>query len=94
MRAHYTQGAHTVSAVLQFDEAGDLVDFVSDDRLRASADGKQFVQERWSTPVGEYGRFGRWRGPTRGQGRWHPPAGDFTYLEIELLDLEVNGASP
>jgi hypothetical protein len=93
-QAHYTAGSNTISAVLSFNEAGELVDFVSDDRLAASTDGKQFVRQRWSTPVREYRRFGPFRVFTRGEGRWHPPAGDYAYLEIELLGLEVNGPPP
>jgi hypothetical protein len=50
-RAHYTVGPNTVSAVLSFNDAGEWVDFVSDDRSALSADGKEFVRQRWSTPV-------------------------------------------
>ncbi|MCG8554254.1 MAG: hypothetical protein MJD61_03045 [Proteobacteria bacterium] len=94
-RGHYTVGSNTVSAVLWFGETGDLVDFVSDDRLAASRDGKHFVQQRWSTPVGQYRNFGPVRVPGRGEGRWHPPEGEYAYLEIELLDLQLNpGVQP
>ena len=89
-RGFYTVGTNTISAVLHFNEADELVNFVSDDRLAASADGSTFVRQRWSTPVRARGRFGRVRVLTRGEGRWHSPEGDFAYLEIELLDLGVN----
>ena len=49
-----TYGDETVTARLTFDGSGDLVDFLSGDRRRASADGKTFTQEPWSTPVGDY----------------------------------------
>ncbi|MFZ5824588.1 MAG: DUF6544 family protein [Bacillota bacterium] len=91
VRGYYTVGANTISAVLIFNEAGELVDFVSDDRLAASADGKQFLPRRWSTPVGEYRSFGPWRVCSRGDGRWHPEEGEFSYIELELLDLQING---
>lgn len=90
---HYTAGPNTVSAVLHFNEAGELVDFVSDDRLAASPDGTEFVRQRWSTPVEAYRDFGGWRVMSRGEGRWHPPEGEFVYFEAELLELEVNGGS-
>lgn len=89
-RAHYTVGPNTISALVSFNEAGELVDFVSDDRLAASGDGNELTRQRWSTPVGEYRRFGPFRVATRGEGRWHPPEGDYAYLEIELLDLVIN----
>jgi hypothetical protein len=92
--ARFTHGAHTISAVLYFNDYCELVDFVSDDRLAASQDGSEFVKMRWSTPVRDYRSFGPRRVATRGQGRWHPAEGDYAYLEIELLDLQVNGPAP
>jgi len=70
---------------------GELVDFVSEDRLAASPDGTEFTPQRWSTLVGDYRDFGSRRAPTRGVGRWHPAAGDFTYIELKLIELEFNG---
>jgi hypothetical protein len=90
-RAFYAAGRDTISAVLHFNEAGELVDFVSDDRLVASPDGTDFNPQRWSTPLRDYRTVGGWHVGTRGEGRWHPPEGAFTYLEIELLQLETNG---
>lgn len=92
-RGHFTVGSVTVSAVLSFDEAGELVDFVSDNRLAASADGTESTRRRWSTPIGDYRSFGPWRVSSRGEGRWHPPGGEFSYVELELTGLEVNGGS-
>lgn len=90
-RAHYTVGANTVSAVLVFNDAGELVNFVSDDRLMASPDGKTFTRMRWSTPVGDYRSFGTRRVMTRGEGHWHAPGGEFSYLEIALQEFEATG---
>jgi hypothetical protein len=90
-RAAYTVGPNTVSAVLHFDELGDLVDFVSDDRSAASSDGRALVRQRWSTPLSDYRTFGPWRVAGRGEGRWHPADGaDFVYIELELIELSVN----
>lgn len=44
MRATYSNADHAVTATLVFDEAGDLVDFVSDDRSMASSDGRTFTR--------------------------------------------------
>ncbi len=89
-RAWYTVGDRTISAVLHFDESGELVDFVSDDRLAASADGKTFRPLRWSTPVSAYRNFGERRLFSKGKGLWHSPEGEFAYIELELSELEVN----
>ena len=91
-RAWYTAADRTVSAVLHFEASGELVDFVSDDRLAASGDGTTFRPLRWSTPVSDYRDFGQRRLFSRGEGRWHPPEGEYVYLELELVALEVNRA--
>ena len=90
VRAHYTVGSSTISAVLSFNDAGELVDFVSEDRMVASPDGRQFTRRRWSTPVSHYRTFGQRRVSTRGQGLWHRPESDFVYIELELTDLQTN----
>ena len=89
VRGTYTNGKHTVSAELLFDEDGDLVDFVSDDRFAADPGGKSFTRRRWSTPVGDYQmRHGR-RLASVGSAVWHAPApdGTFAYLELTLADV-------
>jgi Family of unknown function (DUF6544) len=104
VRATFANAGHTVSAVLAFDEAHRLVDFVSDDRLRASSDGTTFTPMRWSTPIGGYRAFGGRLVGAVGRGRWHPaemPAFDYlefnvddiTYLEVrDSRDLDTEGA--
>lgn len=56
--ATYTNAGHTVSATLTFNDAHDSVDFLSDDRLRSSPDGRTFAPQRWSTPIQDYRMFG------------------------------------
>jgi hypothetical protein len=86
-RATFTNGAHTVTADLFFDAAGELVDFASDDRSQASPDGKTFERMRWTTPLREYRGFGPWRVSTRAETLWHPQAGPFAYGQFELVDI-------
>ena len=82
----------SVSADLVFDDAGDLVDFVTDDRLRAGAAGQAFVAQRWSTPLQHYAALGHRRMATRGRGVWHAPEpeGTFAYLEYNLDAVAYN----
>jgi hypothetical protein len=95
VRGAFTRGAHTVSAVLVFNDAHELTDFVSDDRLAASADGKRFVAQRWSTPLRGYRSFGATRIAAIGEGRWHAPDpdGEFTYIEFHVDDIVYNATS-
>lgn len=93
-RAHFTNGAHTVTATLHFDARGLLSDFRSNDRSRASPDGKTFTQPPFSTPVRGYQRYGAYRLARHGEARVHPPEGAFTYGEFELLEIAYNVRTP
>jgi hypothetical protein len=92
VRGTYTYGVNTVSAELTFDDDHQLVDFVSDDRSAASADGTTFTLQRWSTPISGYRALGSWRLGTIGEGHWHAPDGEFAYLEYRLDDITYNAA--
>jgi hypothetical protein len=89
-RARYTRGSETIAAELVFDDGGDLVDFVSDDRSAASSDGKSFTLVRWRTPVRGYRAFGPRRVMTTAEARWEPASGAFTYLELELVAIDYD----
>ncbi len=97
VRGAYTNGTQTVTAELTFNEAGDLVDFSSEDRLRASADGRSFTPQRWSTPLSGHrvDAHGQ-RVLTAGEGRWlaSAPEGWFTYVELHFDDIVYNVHSP
>jgi hypothetical protein len=95
VRGEFTDGDQTVSAVLTFNPEHDLVDFVSDDRTRASADGKSFTSQRWSTPLtGQHDVDGQ-RVIGLGRGLWNTeqPEGSFTYLEFYLDAIDYNVAT-
>jgi hypothetical protein len=81
-----------VAAELSFNPDGDFVDFVSDDRLRASPNGKSFTRRRWSTPVRDYRTVGSRQLFTKGEGRWHAPQpeGEFAYIEFSVDDIYYN----
>ncbi len=96
VRATFTNLTHTVSAVLSFNAAGELIDFVADGRGAMSADGKSFVEMRWSTPLRDYRAFGVHRVAAHGEGVWHAPGGNFAYLEFDLdrVDFNVSATVP
>ena len=79
-------GEQTVSATLTFDAEHRLVCFVSDDRLRASRDGKSFIRQRWSTPIRRFSRAGGRLIAVDGEARWHSSGreGVFSYLEFSV----------
>jgi hypothetical protein len=91
VRAVFTNAGHTISATLLFDEAGRLVNFVSDNRLQFSP-GAEPRRTRWSTPISAY----RAAAPPimeRGDARWSEEDGDFVYIELTLDDVAYNVTS-
>jgi hypothetical protein len=87
-RAHFTNKGVTITADLIFNEQGQLVNFISDDRFAAeNGDMKQY---RFSTPVRDYKEINGYRLPTYGEAVWHYPDGDFSYGKFHLQDLEYN----
>ena len=89
-RARFSIGTQTIHATLLFDDHGLLTNFLSDDRSRASSDGKSFSRHRFSTPVREYRAFGAIRLPAHGEARYFLPQGEFTYGEFDLQDVAYN----
>lgn len=90
VRGVFTNADQKVSAELTFDDEGNLADFVSEDRLRASSDGKSFTPQTWSTPLsGHRDAQGR-RLISSGEGRWRDPQGWFTYVELTFDDIRYN----
>lgn len=87
-RVAFTLGPNTVSAELVFNGAGELVDFVSDDRGMLEKDGSLRIL-RWRTPMGNYRDFDGWRLASEGDAIWHRPEGPFTYGHIQLTSYEA-----
>lgn len=92
VRGTFTDADQTVSAVLTFNDEHDLVDFVSDDRTRASADATSFTRRRWSTPLSGHRELAGRRILTAGEGVWGALGSEepFTYLEFRLDDIVYN----
>ena len=84
-----TNGKYAVSAILYFNELGELIQFMSDDRSALQDDGtvKNF---RWTTPVSDYKEFEGRKVPTVGKTIWHYPEGDFTYGVFTLKHIKYN----
>ena len=76
----------TITATLFFNEKGQLVNFVSDDRYAIS----EKRQYRFSTPVGDYKNFNGYNLPGYGEAVWHYPDGEFTYGKFYLQDVMYN----
>ena len=82
-------GLYKVSAILYFNDIGELINFVSDDRS-ALQDNGTLRKARWSTPVRNYRDFEGRKIPTYGETIWNYPEGDFTYGIFNLTGIAYN----
>ncbi|MDO8951623.1 MAG: hypothetical protein Q7U86_03300 [Draconibacterium sp.] len=89
VKAKFTNGQITVSAILTFDEEGKLMNFLSYDRFE-TADGKIYINNPWETPVKEYRKFGDYYLPSKADIIYKRPDGDFCYLEFRLEEIKYN----
>jgi hypothetical protein len=90
-RATMSYGGVTASAIIYFNEKGEMTDFVA--RRYMSVDGG-YSLETWSTPIKEYREINGIRLPVKGEGVWKLSSGDFTYISLEVTDIEYNNPSP
>jgi hypothetical protein len=93
VRAAFTYRGITIRAILRFDEAGDLVDFESEDRYQTT-NGRTYARYPWRTPVRDYRDFGGRRIWTQGEAIWIMPTGPFSYGEFRLKTIEYNPPGP
>ena len=85
-KAIFTNRGISISAILYFNEAGQLINFTSDDRT-AITDMKQY---RFSTPVTDYKNINGINVLTDGEAIWHYPDGEFVYGKFNLTSIEYN----
>ncbi|MCB1191917.1 MAG: hypothetical protein H7A23_04715 [Leptospiraceae bacterium] len=85
----FKNGPFTVSAILYFNDMGELINFVSEDRYALQDDGT-LKRARWSTPVKDYKEFNGIKVSTYGKAIWHYPEGNFTYGIFHLKDIRFN----
>jgi len=91
VKAKFTNYKITVSAVLMFNQQGELVDFISEDRYYCE-DGKNYLPYRWSTPIKNYIDIKGRKVPSYGEAVWHMPDGEYCYAMFDLKEIEYNCA--
>lgn len=84
-----SNGKYIVSAILYFNEAGALINFVSDDRYALQDDGS-LKQLPWVTPISDYKEIEGRMIPTYGKTIWKYTEGDFTYGVFKLKSIKYN----
>ena len=86
VRGTFTNQGVTISAMLYFNNEGQLVNFISNDRWDVSA----MKQYPFSTPVSQYRNLNGYTLPTYGEAIWHYPDGDFVYGKLEIKNVAYN----
>ncbi len=84
VQATFSNAGITVSAVLTFDSAGDLVGFTSADRAHSREPAT------WSTPISDYRVIDGIRIGARGDANWIEPSGEWTYGRFEITSIAYN----
>lgn len=87
--AKFTNGNITVSAKLFFNEKGELVNFLSNDRFETS-DGKTYKNFPWITPVTGYTNINGYCLPSGAKLIYKHPDEDLCYGEFDLKSIEYN----
>ncbi len=86
VKTTFTNKDTTISAILYFNEIGQLTNFESNDRHSIS----EMQNFMFSTPVKNYKNINGYNLPTYGEAIWHYPDGKFTYGKFNLKHIDYN----
>lgn len=84
----YKIGNISISAVLFFNDKGELKNFISNDRYET--DGNYYNSYPWATPVEDYKMMNGYFLPGKAKLIYRKPEGDFTYGEMEYISVKYN----
>lgn len=85
-KATFTNKGTAISAILHFNEKGQLVNFDSNDRIAID----EMKTYPFSTPVKSYLNSNGFNLPTYGEAVWLYPDREFVYGKFELKNIEYN----
>jgi hypothetical protein len=86
--AVYRNGKIAISATLFFNEKGELINFLSNDRFET--DGKIYNNYPWVTPLRNYKSFNGINLGSEAELIYRRPEGEFCYGEFKLTGIEYN----
>jgi hypothetical protein len=89
VRAEFTSNNITISAWLYFNDKGELINFISDDRY-AAVDNNTVLRLRWSTPLKDVGDIDGFKLAKSAETIYSYPEGDFCYGTFSLIHVEYN----
>lgn len=89
VKASFTSNEITISGWLYFNEKGELVNFVSEDRYAIGENGT-IAQYKWSTPLRDYKDIHGYKLASYAETIYTYPEGDFTYATFTLKNIGYN----
>ncbi len=87
--AKFSNGNIIITATLYFNEEGELINFLSNDRFETS-NGKTYLNYPWITPVTGYTNINGYRIPSGAKLIYKHPDEDLCYGEFNLKTIEYN----
>lgn len=88
-KATFKNNNITITAILNFNTEGELVNFVSDDRYQIVSETNRKAV-RFSTPVKNYVENNGRKYPSYGEAIWNLPEGDLVYGQFNTKEVEYN----
>ena len=89
VKASFSNNGITISAWLYFNEKGELVNFVTEDRYAAGENGT-VKKLKWSTPLRDYKDINGHKLASYAETIYTYPEGDFTYATFTLENIGYN----
>jgi hypothetical protein len=83
----FTDGDTNVSGKLLIDNEGRPINFTA---MRYREHQGKYNLDAWSTPITGYAERSGLMLPTMGQAMWHLESGPFTYIDLEIGEVEYN----
>lgn len=91
VKAEFTNNGITISAWLHFNEKGELVNFISDDRYAQQDDGTM-KKLKWSTPLKDYTEYNGYKLAGTADAIYTYPEGDLCYGQFGTKTVLYNPA--
>lgn len=89
IKASFTNNGIVVSALLYFNEKGELINFISEDRY-SIGENNSITKHTWSTPLREYKSIHGYKLASYAETIYTYPDGDFTYATFTLKNIVYN----
>ena len=88
VNARFTNGKISITATLFFNDKGELINWLSNDRY--AVEGKEYRSYPWYTPISAYREINGHYLPAKAELIYKRPDGDFCYGEFALEEIEYN----